>query len=146
MKLKDMHLSGGVEMTRKEKHRLLAKLAGVPWEFQCPECSGTYFGTSNALSEDCVRHCHDRGLLKWCGWSGSTEECRRVPDYDKDHNAWVLIRLALDGKCLWDEFLAYWQSQGTFSWDYMKPREVYKFISDLPGQVDAAVEVMSNGG
>lgn len=132
-------------MNRKETHQLLAKLAGVPWEFQCPKCSSRWFGTANALSEDCVRLCHDeyKGM---CNWQGSDEECRLAPDYDNDHEAWVLIRLALDGKCLWDDFLAYWQSQGTFSWDYMKPREVYDFISDLPGQVDAAVEVMSNGG
>lgn len=128
-------------MNRKDKHRLLAKLAGVPWQFHCPKCSSRYFGSSGEFG-DRTRYCRDEFNVR-CNWEGTSEECRFTPNYDKNHEAWALIRLALDGKCLWDDFLAYWQSQGTFKWDYMKPREVYNFISDLPGQVDAAVEVLN---
>lgn len=128
-------------MTRKDKHRLLAKLAGIPWEFHCPQCSSHYFGSSGSVSGRFHRYCRDQFNTR-CGWDGPDEECRLTPDYDKDHNAWVAIRLALDGKCLWSNFIAHWQSQGVFPWDYMKPSEVYGFLNDLPGQVDAAIEVM----
>lgn len=132
-------------MNRKEKHRLLAKLAGVPWQFMCPKCYGTWFGTSNALSEHCVRHCHNEHRCG-CHWKGTDDECRRVADYDKDHNAWQVIRLALDGKCLWGEFVAAWaEVQGIETYGAgadLDWRMLYTFLNDLPGQVDAAIEVM----
>jgi hypothetical protein len=28
--------------------------------FQCPECNGQYWGTSNASSDNAVGHCHDQ--------------------------------------------------------------------------------------
>lgn len=131
-------------MNRKEKHQLLAKLAGVPWQFQCPECLSTYFGSASRKFGGTVnitkRYCHDQYNGR-CRWEGSDDECRRVADYDHNHNAWVVIRLALDGKCLWDEFFDAWvEINGPYHRDVADA--VYKFLSDLPGQVDAAIEVM----
>ena len=129
-------------MTRKEKHRLLAKLAGVPWQFHCPECDGHWFGSSmeSIGSKVMLRHCHDEFRGR-CHWSGSSEACRLTPDYDKDHNAWIVIHLALDGKCLWDEFFDAWvEIDGPFHRSVADA--TYRFINDLPGQVDAAIEVM----
>jgi len=129
-------------MTRKDKHRLLAKLAGVPWQFECPSCGGTWFGTSNALlSEGCVRHCHDQYHGR-CNWSGTDEECRLTPDYDKDHNAWTVIHLALDGKCLWDEFFDEWVEIDGGPFHRSIADAIRKFLNNLPGQVDAAIAVL----
>ena len=130
-------------MTRKEKHRLLAKLAGVPWQFGCPECDGTYFGSSmRDIKEHNLmqRHCHDQHRGR-CNWSGTSEECRRTADYDKDHNAWVTIRLALDGKCLWGEFIEERErtaplKKSDLAW------WTWWFLNDLPGQADAAIFVL----
>ena len=130
-------------MTRKDKHRLLAKLAGVPWQFQCPECGGTYFGSSHdATGYKLTRHCHDQ-LRGMCNWEGTDEECRLTPDYDKDHNAWIVIRLALDGKCLWAKFVNEHASHAPITMkDDNLPWWTWWLLNDLPGQVDAAIEVM----
>ena len=88
-------------MTRKEKHQLLAKLAGVPWQFQCPKCGGAYFGSNmRDIKEHNLMNRYCRDQFHGCNWEGPSEECRRVADYDKDHNAWTVIYLALNGKCL----------------------------------------------
>lgn len=130
-------------MTRKEKHRLLAKLAGIPWQFTCPSCGGSYFGSS--MQKDGIkvmkRYCRDQYRGR-CNWSGTDEECSLTPDYDKDHNAWVAIRLALDGKCVWRDFMDAWSfrpggRRSDSDW-------MYAFLNDLPGQVDAAIQVMAS--
>lgn len=132
---------------RKEKHRLLAKLAGIPWKFQCPKCYGSWFGSDTKKEDGEItvtkRYCHNENRCG-CHWEGTDDECRRVPDYDDpdEMGAWVPVWKSIKERGLWNEFIAYWQSKGTFKWDYMKPKEVYDLLNDLPGQVKAAIKVL----
>ncbi len=86
------------------------------------------------------RYCRDQ--FHGCNWEGPSEECRRVADYDKDHNAWTVIYLALDGKCLWDEFFAAWVEIDGGPYHRSVSDAIRKFLNNLPGQVDAAIEVL----
>jgi hypothetical protein len=55
------------------------------WDFQCPECGGHYFGSTQRYWDRdkfirtpgiYKRHCNDQFGVG-CRWSGSSEECDR---------------------------------------------------------------------
>ena len=84
------------------------------------------------------RHCWSppKGTTKW------GKHVAGFPAYDTDLNAMREVWKVLKERVLWDDFIAYWQSKGTFKWDYMKPNEVYDLFNDPTGQIKAAIEVL----
>ena len=123
-----------------EQARELAELVEAEWRFECPKCTGSWFGTSDGLSEYCTGHCKDE-YKQGCHWSGSSENCRRWPDYDTDLNAMREVWAVLKERGLWDEFLLAWQMDKDKSSSYWRAW-IYAFLNDLPGQITAAIKVL----
>ena len=99
-----------------KQERVLAELMG--WKFE-----------ERQVDPDC----------KVKGWWSPSGSCGYIPDYDTDRNAMHEVHKVLWERRLWDEFeKAYC--------DKVRPRHandwIYRFLNDLPGQVQAAIKVL----
>jgi len=74
-----------------------------------------------------------------CWWSPEGKEAS-PPAYNTDHNAMATVYLVLKERGLWDEFIKQWDKDRGYAGD------MYAFLTDLPGQVQAAIKVLKAKG
>ena len=68
-----------------------------------------------------------------------------MPEYDTDHNAMLDVWEVIQERGLWKDFLATWYFKKRHVVEYeflIKDDDLYRFLNDQPGQVEAAIKVL----
>ena len=79
-------------------------------------------------------------------WEDPNGNVADIPDYNTDLNAMREVWKVLKERGLWGEFLSEWaKAQGIETWSSgveLDRNMLYDFLTDLPGQVEAAIKVL----
>ncbi len=81
------------------------------------------------------------GTGYWCSPPQNTDLKKRpIPAYDTDRNAMHKVHKVLKERGLWEKFISL--CFGKPNHIKVSRKELYIFLNDLPGQVQAAIQVM----
>ncbi len=75
-------------------------------------------------------------------WLSPQDKSEKFPKYDTDRNAMREVHKVLHERGLWDEFLDCWHGGDLPFGAFNEYSAMWVFLNDLPGQVQAAIQVL----